>query len=47
MGERDVAVAFNSLKITRDNDNDEVITIDATKESLRTAPQWERRGTSG
>lgn len=47
MGERDVAVAFNSLKITRDDDNDEVITIDATKDTLSNAPQWERRGTSG
>jgi hypothetical protein len=47
MGERDVAVAFNSLKITRDDDNDEVITIDATKDALSNAPQWERRGTSG
>jgi sporulation protein YlmC with PRC-barrel domain len=47
MGERDVAVSFNSLKITRDEDNDEVITIDATKDALSNAPQWERRGTSG
>ncbi len=39
MGERDVAVAFNSLKITRDDDNDEVITIDATKRTrFRTHP---------
>jgi hypothetical protein len=43
MGERDVAVAFDSLKITRDSDNDEVITVNATKESLKSAPQWERR----
>jgi sporulation protein YlmC with PRC-barrel domain len=47
MGERDVAVAFNSLKIARDSDNDEVITVDATKESLTSAPQWERRRTGG
>lgn len=47
MGERDVAVSFNSLKITRDDDNDEVITIDATRDTLSNAPQWERRGTSG
>jgi sporulation protein YlmC with PRC-barrel domain len=43
MGERDVAIAFDSLKITRDSDNDEVITVNATKESLKSAPQWERR----
>jgi sporulation protein YlmC with PRC-barrel domain len=47
MGERDVAVAFNSLKIARDSDNDEVITVDATKEALTSAPQWERRRTGG
>ncbi|MBY0227459.1 MAG: PRC-barrel domain-containing protein [Hyphomicrobium sp.] len=47
MGERDVAVAFDSLKITRDEDNDEVITIDTTKDALSNAPKWERRGTSG
>lgn len=47
MGERDVAVAFNSLKIARDKNNNEVITIDATKDALKNAPQWERRGTSG
>lgn len=47
MGERDVAVAFNSLKITRDSDNDEVITVDASKETLNNAPQWERRRTGG
>ncbi len=43
MGERDVAVEFNSLKLSRDSDNDEVITVNATKESLKSAPQWERR----
>ena len=47
MGERDVAVSFNSLKIARDSDNDEVITVNATKESLKSAPQWERRRTGG
>jgi hypothetical protein len=47
MGERDVAVAFNSLKITRDEDNDELITVDASKEALSNAPQWERRRTGG
>ncbi len=47
MGERDVAVAFNSLKITRNDNNDEVITIDASKDVLSKAPQWERRRTSG
>lgn len=47
MGERDVAVAFNALKISRDQDNDEVIMIDATRDTLSNAPQWERRRTGG
>jgi sporulation protein YlmC with PRC-barrel domain len=47
MGEHDVAVAFNSLKFTRGSGNDEVITMDTTKEVLKTAPQWERRRTGG
>lgn len=47
MGEHDVAVAFNSLKFARGSGNDEVITMDTTKEALKTAPQWERRRTGG
>jgi sporulation protein YlmC with PRC-barrel domain len=47
MGERDVAIAFNALKITRDSDNDEVITVDVSKDTLTSAPQWERRRTGG
>jgi len=47
MGERDVAVAFDSLKIARDKDNDEVITVDASKEALKSAPRWDRLRPSG
>lgn len=47
MGERDVAVSFKSLSITRDEDNDEVITVDATKDTLSSAPQWQRQRTGG
>jgi sporulation protein YlmC with PRC-barrel domain len=47
MGERDIAVSFNSLKIARDKNDREMIVVDATRESLRGAPLWERRRTDG
>ena len=39
IGERDVAVSFDSLRLTRDGDNT-VVTINATKDVLRNAPEW-------
>ncbi|MBA2124714.1 photosystem reaction center subunit H [Hyphomicrobium methylovorum] len=40
MGEHQVAVAFKSLKISRDERGNDVVKLDATKESLKAAPQW-------
>jgi sporulation protein YlmC with PRC-barrel domain len=40
MGEREVAMNFSSLKMSRDGSNNLVITVDATKDSLKTAPEW-------
>jgi len=40
MGEREVAVAFGSLRMAPGDDGRTVITIDATKDALKTAPVW-------
>jgi sporulation protein YlmC with PRC-barrel domain len=40
MGEREVAVNFNSMTMTRDKNNNLVLTVNATKESLTAAPAW-------
>ena len=40
MGEGEVAVNFKSIRITRDQNNNLVLTMDATKDSLKAAPQW-------
>ena len=40
MGERDVATGFNSIRIGRDRNNNLVLTMDATKDSLKAAPAW-------
>ena len=40
MGEREVAVNFNSIRMNRDNNNNMVLTVNATKESLKDAPAW-------
>lgn len=47
MGEREVAVAFESLRLTQDSNNNTVVTLNATKESLRAAPEWRWSGESG
>jgi hypothetical protein len=39
MGEREVAVSFNSLRLKQDGDG-MVVTIDATKDALQNAPEW-------
>jgi hypothetical protein len=50
MGEREVAVDFSSLKLTQDG-NKTVVTINATKDVLKNAPEWkwagDRSGTTG
>jgi sporulation protein YlmC with PRC-barrel domain len=40
MGEREVAVNFSSLRHTRDGNNNLIVTADATKDSLKAAPEW-------
>jgi sporulation protein YlmC with PRC-barrel domain len=40
IGEREVAVNFNSIRKARDKSNNLVLTMDATKESLKAAPAW-------
>ena len=40
IGERQVAVGFDSLQLSRDNGGKMIPTIDATKEALKTAPEW-------
>ena len=52
IGEREVAVAFDSLRLTQDENQNTVLTLDATKETLKAAPQWQwtassRTGTTG
>jgi sporulation protein YlmC with PRC-barrel domain len=50
MGEREVAVEFSSLRLKQDGGKT-VVTIDATKDALKNAPEWkwagDRGGTTG
>ena len=49
IGEREVAISFDSLRMSTDSNQNTVLTVNATKESLKAAPQWEgtRSGTTG
>ncbi|WP_041320263.1 PRC-barrel domain-containing protein [Hyphomicrobium denitrificans] len=40
MGEHQVAVQFKSLKLDRDSNGNDVITLDTTKDALKKAPEW-------
>jgi sporulation protein YlmC with PRC-barrel domain len=40
LGERNVAVSFESLRMAVDANNRNVITVDATKDTLKGAPAW-------
>ena len=40
MGEREVAMNFESLRMTRDSNNNLVLTVNATKDALKGAPEW-------
>jgi sporulation protein YlmC with PRC-barrel domain len=40
MGEREVAINFNSVRMNRDKNDNTVLTVNATKESLKDAPAW-------
>jgi len=47
MGEREVAVKFESLRLTQDANNNTVVALTATKDSLKTAPEWRWTGERG
>jgi sporulation protein YlmC with PRC-barrel domain len=40
MGEREVAVNFESLRMSRDSNSNLVLTVNANKEALKSAPEW-------
>jgi sporulation protein YlmC with PRC-barrel domain len=51
IGERDVAVNFESLRMSEDSNNKTIVSLNATKDSLKAAPEWrwmgDRSGTTG
>jgi sporulation protein YlmC with PRC-barrel domain len=47
MGEHEVAVKFESLRLTQDANNNTVIAMSATKDSLRAVPAWRWSGERG
>jgi hypothetical protein len=40
MGEREVAISFSAIKMSRDQSNNLILTVNATKEILKDAPAW-------
>jgi sporulation protein YlmC with PRC-barrel domain len=40
MGEREVAMGFDSVRMSRDSSNNLVLTVNATKDGLKAAPEW-------
>jgi sporulation protein YlmC with PRC-barrel domain len=40
IGEREVAMSFGSIRMSRDTDNNLVLTANATKDQLKAAPAW-------
>ena len=40
MGEREVAVNFESLRMSRDSNNNLILTANTTKDALKGAPEW-------
>lgn len=40
IGEREVALDFDSLAVTRDNNGNPTVKVSATRESLKSAPAW-------
>lgn len=46
MGERNAAVPFSSLQLTRDSNNDPLVQVDLSKEQLKTAPEWKWQAAS-
>jgi hypothetical protein len=52
IGEREVAVRFDALQLSHGSDRSTSATLAATKESLKTAPEWswragDKNGTTG
>jgi hypothetical protein len=47
IGEREVAVKFESLRLTQDDKNNTVATLSATKDILKAAPEWRWSGEGG
>jgi len=51
MGEREIAVTFEALRIAQDSHNMTTVSLNATKDGLRAAPEWQwigdRSGTTG
>lgn len=47
MGERQVAVSFQSLHLTTNNNNNTVVSMDATKDTLKAAPEWKWSSDAG
>ena len=44
IGEREVAVTFDSLRLTLDSSNNTVAALSTTKDDLKAAPEWRWRG---
>ena len=40
MGEHELAMGFDSIRMSRDSNNNLVLTTNATKDTLKAAPQW-------
>ena len=40
IGEREVAMNFDSIRMSRDSSNNLVLTVNATKDALKGAPEW-------
>jgi sporulation protein YlmC with PRC-barrel domain len=51
IGEREVAVNFSSLRMAHDNSGSTVVSVNATKDALKAAPEWkwtgDKSGTTG
>jgi len=51
IGEHEVAVKFESLRMSLDSNNKTIVSLNATKDSLKAAPEWrwigDRSGTTG
>lgn len=41
IGEREVAISFDALRMATDANRNTVLTVNATKESLKGAPEWQ------